>query len=68
MPNLLCLCPNHHVLFGGLEIYIDVDDVVRRTHEGDSLGRLRRHADHRIDESYLQYHRTLCELSRLTKK
>ncbi|MGW3679422.1 HNH endonuclease [Streptomyces prasinus] len=68
LPNLLCLCPNHHVLFDGLEIYIDVDDVVRRTHGGDSLGHLRRHVNHRIDEAYLQYHRTLCELSRLTKK
>jgi putative restriction endonuclease len=68
LPNLLCLCPNHHVLFDGLEIYIDVDDVVRRTHGGDSLGRLRRHVDHRIDEAYLQYHRTLCELSRLTRE
>jgi putative restriction endonuclease len=68
LPNLLCLCPNHHVLFDGLEIYIDVDDVVRRTHGGDSLGRLRRHLGHRIDEAYMQYHRTLCELSRLTKK
>ncbi|MFI6207933.1 HNH endonuclease [Streptomyces sp. NPDC051041] len=68
LPNLLCLCPNHHVLFDGLEIYIDVDDVVRRTHGGDSLGRLRRHVDHQIDEAYLRYHRTLCELSRLTGK
>ncbi|MFJ6061541.1 HNH endonuclease [Streptomyces tendae] len=67
LPNLLCLCPNHHVLFDGLEIYIDVDDVVRRTHGGDSLGSLRRHVDHRIDEAHLQYHRALCELSRLTK-
>ncbi|MER7710343.1 HNH endonuclease [Streptomyces werraensis] len=68
LPNLLCLCPNHHVLFDGLEIYVDVDGMVRQTHGGDILGHLRRHVDHRIDEAYLQYHRTLCELSRLTKK
>ncbi len=68
LPNLLCLCPNHHVLFDGLEIYIDVDGYVRRTHGGDSLGRLRRHAGHQIDEAYLHYHRTLCELNSLTKK
>lgn len=68
LPNLLCLCPNHHVLFDGLEIYIDVDDVVRRTHGGDSPGRLRRHVDHRIDEAHLRYHRTLCTLSRLTRE
>ncbi|MFD8811687.1 HNH endonuclease [Streptomyces sp. NPDC059627] len=68
LPNLLCLCPNHHVLFDGLEIYIDVDGIVRRTHEGDSLGRLRRHVGHEIDETYLRYHRTLCELNSLTRK
>ncbi|WP_405915430.1 HNH endonuclease [Streptomyces sp. NBC_00728] len=67
-PNLLCLCPNHHVLFDGLEIYVDVDGIVRQTHGGDSLGHLRRHADHWIDEEYLHYHRTLCELNRLTKR
>jgi putative restriction endonuclease len=67
LQNLLCLCPNHHVLFDGLEIYIDVDGIVRRTHEGDSLGRLRRHVDHEIDETYLRYHRTLCELNSLTR-
>ncbi|MEU3613587.1 HNH endonuclease [Streptomyces sp. NPDC006872] len=68
LPNLLCLCPNHHVLFDGLEICIDIDGVVRRTHEGNSLGRLRRHVDHEIDETYLRYHRTLCELNSLTRK
>ncbi|WP_328772057.1 HNH endonuclease [Streptomyces sp. NBC_00286] len=68
LPNLLCLCPNHHVLFDGLEIYIDVDGIVRRTQEGDALGRLRRHVDHEINETYLHYHRTLCELHSLTRK
>ncbi|MFF4399068.1 HNH endonuclease [Streptomyces sp. NPDC001480] len=68
LPNLLCLCPNHHVLFDGLEIYIDVDGFVRQTHGGDSVGRLRRRTDHQIDEAYLQYHRTLCELNKLTRK
>ncbi len=68
LPNLLCLCPNHHILFDGLEIYIDVNGVVRRTHGGESFGRLRRHADHRIDEAQLQYHRTLCELNELTRE
>ncbi|GGP99613.1 HNH endonuclease [Streptomyces roseolilacinus] len=63
LPNLLCLCPNHHVLFDGLEIYIDVDGVVRQTHGDAPLGRLRQHVDHRIDEAYLQYHRTLCKFA-----
>ncbi|GAA2342736.1 HNH endonuclease [Streptomyces sparsogenes] len=65
LPNLLCLCPNHHVLFDGLEIYIDADGVVRQTQGDESLGLLRRHAGHRIDETYLRYHRTLCELTKL---
>ncbi|MGW0996531.1 HNH endonuclease [Streptomyces sp. NPDC002523] len=66
LQNLLCLCPNHHVLFDGLEIYVDVDGIVRQAHGGQSLGQLRRHAGHRIDEEYLRYHRTLCELNSLT--
>ncbi|MFF9191905.1 HNH endonuclease [Streptomyces rochei] len=68
LQNLLCLCPNHHVLFDGLEIYVDVDGIVKQTHGGAPLGRLRRHDDHQIDEAYLRYHRTLCELDMLTKK
>ncbi|MGW3563320.1 HNH endonuclease [Streptomyces sp. NPDC000941] len=65
LPNLLCLCPNHHVLFDGLEIYIDAGGVVRQIQGGESLGLLRRRAGHRIDETYLRYHRTLCELNKL---
>ncbi|WP_235034475.1 HNH endonuclease [Streptomyces sp. NBC_00080] len=64
LPNLLCLCPNHHVLFDGLEIYVDVDGVVKRTHGGKSVGRLRQHDSHHIDEAHLEYHRTLCDLNR----
>jgi len=67
LPNLLCLCPNHHVLFDGLEIYVDVDGVVRQTHGGGSVGRLRQHGSHPVDEAHLDYHRTLCELSRITR-
>ncbi|MFF0016216.1 HNH endonuclease [Streptomyces sp. NPDC005374] len=67
LPNLLCLCPNHHVLFDGLEIYVDVDGVVRHTHGGESAGLLRQHDGHHIDEAHLDYHRTLCELNRITK-
>lgn len=61
--NLLCLCPNHHVLFDGLEIYVDADDVVRETHGGEPLGRLRRRPEHPIGEEHLSYHRTLCTLN-----
>lgn len=65
LPNLLCLCPNHHVLFDGLEIYVDVDDIVRHTHGGKSVGRLRQHNSHHIDRAHLDYHRTLCDLNRM---
>lgn len=68
LANLLCLCPNHHVLFDGLEIFIDVDGYVKKTHGGESLGRLHRNASHRIDDEHLRYHRTLCDLNRLTGK
>jgi len=63
LPNLLCLCPNHHTLFDGLEIYIDADGVVRQAQDDESLGPLRRHPDHPIDEAHLRYHRTLCTLN-----
>ncbi|WP_236591731.1 HNH endonuclease [Streptomyces sp. NHF165] len=63
LPNLLCLCPNHHVLFDGLEIYIDTDGIVQWTHGGEPLGRLHRHPSHPIDEGHLRYHRTLCTLN-----
>ncbi|PSM41500.1 hypothetical protein C6Y14_21560 [Streptomyces dioscori] len=67
LPNLLCLCPNHHVLFDGLEIYVDVNGMVRNTHGGGSVEQLRRHNGHRIDEAHLDYHRALCELNRVTR-
>ncbi|WP_371478813.1 HNH endonuclease [Kitasatospora sp. NBC_00315] len=61
--NLLCLCPNHHVLFDGLEIYVDAEGRVRQSRTGQSLGLLQLHPDHPIDQEHLRYHRTLCELN-----
>ncbi|MFZ3568176.1 HNH endonuclease [Streptomyces sp. BH097] len=63
LQNLLCLCPNHHVLFDGLEIYVDDKGMVRQAHGDKELGVLRRHKAHRIDEAHLRYHRTLCQLN-----
>lgn len=60
LANLLCLCPNHHVEFDRLAIYIDEDWSVRRNSTGDVAFELRRHADHVIDEEHLRYHRGLC--------
>ncbi|MEW2076763.1 HNH endonuclease [Streptomyces sp. NPDC013433] len=34
LQNLLCLCANCHVLFDGLEIYVDSDGLARGTRDG----------------------------------
>jgi putative restriction endonuclease len=38
--NVLCLCPNHHVLFDAYSIFIDDDFIVRRTVDREALGEL----------------------------
>lgn len=50
--NLLCLCPNHHVLFdlGGLSI----SDGLKVIPGGSALTV---HAEHRIELAFLSYHR-----------
>lgn len=59
LANLLCLCPNHHVLSDDGTIAIE-DDL---TIIGDDaalagvLGRLRTTPGHRINPAYLHYHR-----------
>lgn len=52
--NLLCLCPNHHVLFdrGGFSIKADFSLIGLE-------GRLQLHADHLIRQEHLSYHRAL---------
>lgn len=60
LPNLLVLCPNHHVQFDTLAIYIDPEGYVRSTADDRSIGRLRRHPAHPLDEAHLRYHRALC--------
>ncbi|GAB3950358.1 HNH endonuclease [Spirosoma harenae] len=52
LDNLLCLCPNHHIMldFGGFGI---ADDLVLIGVEG----KLYRKSKHNIDQKYLQYHR-----------
>jgi putative restriction endonuclease len=57
LENLLCLCPNHHVLFDKGAIYIDSNRVVRQTADQAALGELRVRANHRIAEDYVAYHR-----------
>jgi putative restriction endonuclease len=50
--NLLCLCPNHHVLFdmGGFAVADDLSLI-------GGPGRLRVHPKHRINPEHLRYHR-----------
>ncbi|GAA2290586.1 hypothetical protein GCM10010415_72830 [Streptomyces atrovirens] len=63
LQNLLCLCANCHVLFDGLEIYVDPDGLVRGT-RGDREPRpLRRDPGHPMDETHIGYHRDLCNLN-----
>jgi len=58
--NLLCLCPNHHVQFDKLFLFIDEDWSVRRSRDGELIGTLIRHPEHVIDERCIEYHRALC--------
>lgn len=53
LPNLLCLCPNHHVLFdfGAFSVANDLSLL-------GLTGRLITVSQHRPDEQYLHYHRT----------
>lgn len=52
LDNLLCLCPNHHVLFdhGSVGIGEDLSLI-------GAEGRLRVHPQHRVSEKHLQYRR-----------
>lgn len=60
LANLLVLCPNHHVQFDTLAIYIDPDGIVRSTADGSHQGVLHRLPMHHIGEAHLRYHRALC--------
>jgi predicted restriction endonuclease len=60
LPNLLVLCPNHHVQFDTLAIYVDPDGIVRMTADGSRMGQLRTHPTHQINAAHLRYHRALC--------
>ncbi|MFE1508477.1 HNH endonuclease [Streptomyces sp. NPDC058726] len=63
LQNLLCLCANCHVLFDGLEIYVDSDGLVRGTRGGSESRPLRRDPRHPVDEAHLGYHRSLCTIN-----
>ena len=57
--NVLCLCPNHHVLFDDGGIYIG-DDLKVRDYSGDVIAVLHTTSKHAIGLEHLKYHRELC--------
>lgn len=57
--NLLCLCPNHHVLFDQGAIIVKDDLTVINRITGESRGFLRTVPGHDVDPRYLTYHRNL---------
>ncbi|MEV7984749.1 YDG/SRA domain-containing protein [Micromonospora sp. NPDC085948] len=55
--NVLCLCPNDHLLFDTGAIYVDADGAVRQSGTAAELGELRLVAGHLVDWAQLAYHR-----------
>ncbi|MDP9797472.1 putative restriction endonuclease [Catenuloplanes nepalensis] len=55
--NVLCLCPNHHVMFDSGAIYVDDDWLVRNSEDRTVIGPLQRTGEHRMDLGWLVYHR-----------
>jgi putative restriction endonuclease len=54
--NVLCLCPNDHMLFDKGAIYID-GGKVHRTADRTVLHELRVHREHPLDHDAIHYHR-----------
>lgn len=54
--NVLCLCPNHHVLLDKGGIYLD-DDLTVRDHTGAEVGPLAVVDGHRVNVQHVRYHR-----------
>jgi hypothetical protein len=53
--NVLCLCPNCHVLFDEIAVWVG-DDL---TLYGERSGKLLTHLGHDISRDFIQYHRTI---------
>lgn len=58
--NVLCLCPNHHVLFDKGAFYLTEELEVIETTSGASLGQTRIHKDHQLDLAQVAYPRDHC--------
>jgi putative restriction endonuclease len=57
LDNVLCLCPNHHVLFDNGAIYIDEEEMVREAGSRKVIAQLRLVQGHTINQQYVRYHR-----------
>lgn len=57
LSNILCLCPNHHVLFDTGAIVVDEDGIVRDTTSDKEISKLRVDLGHAVDWVHLTYHR-----------
>lgn len=55
--NILCLCPNDHVLLDQGAIYVNAAGDVIRTLDGFLLGPLRTTVTHAVSTDHLSYHR-----------
>lgn len=55
--NLLCLCPNHHVLLDTGALYVDKDFRVIETASGTVLAQLRTRKEHTLSLTHLEYQR-----------
>jgi putative restriction endonuclease len=53
--NVICLCPNHHVLFDRGVIGIDPDGGIVDRLSGRRLGELAQHGEHELDPAHTQY-------------
>ena len=58
--NVLCLCPNCHVQFDRLALYIETDRAICRTKTGKRIGFLRSAPAHHVDPEQLAYQKELC--------
>ncbi|MEV6121371.1 HNH endonuclease [Streptomyces sp. NPDC052077] len=56
--NVLCLCPNHHVLFDLGALHINDDLAVIDQNSETPIGRLEENPEHQIERRYLEYHRS----------
>lgn len=65
--NVLCLCPNHHLMLDQGMIAITDDLQVVEVLSDRRLGPLHTHAEHRLDPACLRHHRDVVAARRLSE-